>query len=248
VKAILNFLRGSDEPTRSQIDKAVKQVTQPYGEAGVRMAAAERLRAWGTPEAIAGLLRRFTIQTPSGGVDLEESQQVEAMLVELGPRAVDPILRHLEREEIVAYPARALEKILPREEFVARILGVLERLEAGFGSHNEQRVGLIRALGDIDDPGIADPRVAPAIRRFLSDPNDDVAIAAIACLVRAGDISHRDDLVDLLVKTGDRPRVRREVAERLAELGWPLEASRRLVDANLPEGFSIDKKGRVVAH
>src|SRR5437870_8542010 len=140
MKAILDFFRGGDDgPSASQIEKAVKQVTQPHGDAAVRMNAADRLKAWGTPEAIAGLLRRFTIQTPSGAVDLEECQQVEAMLVDLGERSVEPILRFIEREASVAYPTRALEKILPHEAFVGRILGVLEKLEAGFGSHNDQR-------------------------------------------------------------------------------------------------------------
>jgi HEAT repeat protein len=242
VKAIIDFLFGGDEPSRSQLQKAVKQVTEPHGDPAVRMNAADRLKGWATPEAIAGLLRRFSIQTPSGAVDLEECQQVEAMLVELGDKAIEPILNHLLREETVAWPARALEKILPRDAFVARILGVLEKLEAGFGSSNEQRAGLIRILEEI-----ADPRIAPQLRRFLEDPNDDVAIAALAGIARTGEESYREDLVQALVRTHDRPRLRREVADQLATLGWPLEGSRKLVEANLPDGFNIDKKGRVVA-
>src|SRR5204863_2258604 len=123
MKGLLKFFGGGgDEPTRSQIEKAVKAVTQPHGDPAVRMSAADRLKAWGKPEAIAGLLRRFTIQTPSGAIDLDECQQVEAMLVDLGDRSVEPIVGFIERESSVAYPTRALEKILPHDAFVGRIL------------------------------------------------------------------------------------------------------------------------------
>ena len=243
MKRILSFFLGGDDgPSASQIRRAVKAVTEPHGDPAARMNAAERLRAWGTKEALAGLLRRFTIQVPSGTVDLEECQEIEKMLIGLGRPAVEPMLAFLLREAEVAYPARALEKILPKEEFVARILGVLDQLEAGFSSHNEQRAGLIRALEESDDP-----RVAPGVRRFLLDPDDDVSNAAIACIARAGDESFRSDLVETLLKSADRPRVRREAAERLAALGWEMGESRTAVATALPAGFTLDRKGRVVA-
>ena len=243
MKSLLSFLKGGDEgPSASQIQKAVKQVTEPHGDAAVRMNAALRLKGWGTREAIAGLLRRFTIQTSSGAVDLEECQETEQMLIELGQPAVEPILAFLGREEAVAYPARALEKILQREEFVGRILGVLEKLEAGFASAGEQRAGLIRALDEIDDP-----RIAPGVARFLGDPDDDVANAAIGCLALAKDPAFRDDLIRALLTTADRPRVRREAAEKLAILGWSLEDRRKEVASALPPGFRLDRAGKVIA-
>ena len=108
---------------------------------------------------------------------MEECQQVEQMLVDIGKPAIPAILTHLERESSIAFPARALEKILPADEFVTALLAVLEKLEAGFGSQSEQRAGLIRAIGDHDDP-----RTALALERFLSDPDDDVVIAALGCI------------------------------------------------------------------
>jgi HEAT repeat protein len=241
LRSIVDFFRSGDEPTPSQILKATRQVTQPHGDPAVRMAAAERLRRWGTPESIAALLRRFTIQTPSGAVDIEESQEVESMLVELGPAAVEPILAFLGHEPRGAYAARALQQILPAEEYVSRMLGVLGRLDSGFGSSGEQRAGLIRALEDIDDP-----RVAAGVRPFLDDPDDDVVVAALGCIARSGDPAWRDDLVRLLLSTGDRPRLREATAERLVELGWSLGDGRREVATQLPAGFAVDKKGRVV--
>lgn len=237
-----DFLRGGSEPSDSQIRRAVKQVTQPHGDPAIRLGGLDRLRGWGTPAAIAGLLRRFTIQTSSGQVDNEECQQVEAMLVELGERAVEPIVAFLRREASVAYPARALQQILPTAEYVDRILSILAQLEPGFGSSNSQREGLLRALDEVDDP-----RIAPALRPFLSDPSDDVVIAALDCILRTADESFKDDLIDLLEACRDRVRVRLEVADRLVALGWVAGDQRKRLEANLPEGFHLDKKGRVIA-
>ena len=238
----LDFFRSGPEPSQSQLGKAIRQITQPHGDPGIRMGAADRLREWGTPESVAGLLRRFTVQTPSGQVDLEERQHIEAMLVELGEVAVKPIVNFLSRESAVSYPARALKRILQAEDYVGRILDILEGLEADFGSSSEQRSGLLRALEGLDDE-----RIAPAVRRLLGDPSDDVAIAAMERILEADDPSYLEDMVELLVASGDRLRVRQEVAERLAVVGWPTQHFRKQVEANLPDGFAIDKRGRVVS-
>jgi len=240
----LDLFKSSDEPTPGRIQKAIRQVTQPHGDASIRMGAADRLKSWGTAEAVAGLLRRFTVQTPSGQKDTDECQEVERMLVELGDVAIEPIVAFLSREAPVGLPARALRDILAAEPelYVTHILGVLERLDASFGSSAEQRAGLIHALEDLDDE-----RIGAGVRRFLTDPSDDVALAAVDLIVSTGDISFRDDIVGLLLTCDDRPRVRLSVADRLVGLGWPMQDRRKDVSGSLPDGFGLDKKGRVVA-
>jgi HEAT repeat protein len=238
---ILDFFRGGDEPTPSQIQKAIKQVTQPHGEQSVRLSAFDRLQDWGTEEAMGALLRRFTIQTPSGQMDLDECQEVERMLAEAGEVATKPILAFIARESNVAYPARALEKILPAEQFATEILGALERLDGGFGSNEQQRSGLIRALDDIDDP-----RVPLGLVPFLTDHSDDVAIVALRGIAKYDDDDNREALIDAFLAFDDRPRMREAIAETLAELGWQMHDRRKQVDACLPADFALDKKGRVV--
>ena len=77
--AILNnmfdfFKRG--DPRLKQIEKTVKRLTEPSGEDGPRIEAAERLTDWGTPEALYGLLMRFTISSKVITQDAEEKRMV----------------------------------------------------------------------------------------------------------------------------------------------------------------------------
>ena len=120
----------SDKPSQKQIDKLVKRLTEPSGEDGPRIEAAERLFDWGTPESLYALLKRFTISCKVMTQDVEEKRMVVSMLVEKGREAVDPILRFLSTHHQVEWPVQALSQILPREELVPRLVESLERAAA----------------------------------------------------------------------------------------------------------------------
>ena len=85
------FRRG--QPSQKQIDKQVKRLTEPGGEDGPRIEAAERLCDWGTPDSLYGLLKRFTISSKVITQDIEEKRMVVRMLVGKGGsgRAHSPI-------------------------------------------------------------------------------------------------------------------------------------------------------------
>jgi len=130
---LLDKIFSSDSgPSGRQIQRALKQATQPHGEAATRVSAMERLASWRTSEAAAALLRRFTIQTPQASMDLEEKQYAVKLLAQMGSVAVEPILAYLKVEPDVTFPIKALKQILPPEEFVKRLIDVLTRLSAGY--------------------------------------------------------------------------------------------------------------------
>src|SRR6185436_20857639 len=92
---MFDFLRRNQAPTTKQIEKVVKRLTEPQGEDGPRIEAAQKLAEWGTPDALYGLLKRFTISSKVITQDIEEKRMVVRMLVERGNEAVEPILRFL---------------------------------------------------------------------------------------------------------------------------------------------------------
>ena len=59
------FFGGSKEPTGKKIASAVAALQLRHGEPARRYEAADRLAEWKTPEAIAGLLQRFTVAAAS---------------------------------------------------------------------------------------------------------------------------------------------------------------------------------------
>ena len=236
---MFDFLK-RNQPSPKQIDKLVKRLTEPGGEDGPRIEAAEKLSEWGTAEALYALLKRFTISSKVITGDIEEKRMVVRMLVEKGKQAVDPILRFLGDHHQVEWPVQALSEILPREELVPKLVDILEKVAASSEfTPPEHKSDLIRAMR-----GHVSPEIATVLRRFLSDDDDDVRIAAIEAISEVGE-EVREPLLEAFLEAGDRPRIRIKIAEMFADHEWPVRGYRPRIEETLPEGFHLTSKGVV---
>ena len=236
---MFDFLK-RNQPSPKQIDKLVKRLTEPGGEDGPRIEAAEKLSEWGTAEALYALLKRFTISSKVITGDIEEKRMVVRMLVEKGKQAVDPILRFLGDHHQVEWPVQALSEILPREELVPKLVDILEKVAASSEfTPPEHKSDLIRAMR-----GHVSPEIATVLRRFLSDDDDDVRIAAIEAISEVGE-EVREPLLEAFLEAGDRPRIRIKIAEMFADHEWPVRGYRPKIEETLPEGFHLTSKGVV---
>ncbi len=236
---MFDFLK-RNQPSPKQIDKLVKRLTEPGGEDGPRIEAAEKLSEWGTAEALYALLKRFTISSKVITGDIEEKRMVVRMLVEKGKQAVDPILRFLGDHHQVEWPVQALSEILPREELVPKLVDILEKVAASSEfTPPEHKSDLIRAMR-----GHVSPEIATVLRRFLSDDDDDVRIAAIEAISEVGE-EVREPLLEAFLEADDRPRIRIKIAEMFADHEWPVRGYRPRIEETLPEGFHLTSKGVV---
>jgi HEAT repeat protein len=226
------------QPSAKQIDKLVKRLTEPGGEEGPRIEAAEKLAEWGTPDSLYALLKRFTISSKVITQDIEEKRMVVRLLVEKGTDAVEPILRFLKSHHQVEWPIQALSQILPHDELVPKLAEILEKEVAQSEFiPPEHRSSLIRAVR-----GHVTPEIASVLRRFLSDDDDDVRIAAIEAIAEAGD-QMREPLLEAFIEADDRPRIRIKIAEIFSELEWPVRGYRPRIEETLPDGFILTSKG-----
>src|SRR5207249_7994073 len=229
---MFDFFKRNQAPSSKQIEKVVKRLTEPQGEDAPRIEAAEKLADWGTPDALYALLKRFTISSKVITQDIEEKRMVVRMLVEKGQDAVDPILRFLSNSHNVEWPVQALSQILPREELVPMLVGALEKVAAASEfTPPEHKADLIRAMR-----GHVTPEIAAVLRRFLSDDDDDVRIAAIDAISEVGE-DMREPLLEAFLEADDRPRIRIKIAETFADHDWPVKGYRPKIEATLPEGF-----------
>ena len=236
---MFDFLK-RNQPSPKQIDKLVKRLTEPGGEDGPRIEAAGKLSEWGTAEALYALLKRFTISSKVITGDIEEKRMVVRMLVEKGKKAVDPILRFLGDHHQVEWPVQALSEILPREELVPKLVDILEKVAASSEfTPPEHKSDLIRAMR-----GHVSPEIATVLRRFLSDDDDDVRIAAIEAISEVGE-EVREPLLEAFLEADDRPRIRIKIAEMFADHEWPVRGYRPRIEETLPEGFHLTSKGVV---
>ena len=235
---MFDFLKRSQQPSAKQIDRLVKRLTETGGEDGPRMEAAEKLRDWGTPEALYGLLKRFTMSSKVITQDIEEKRVVVQILVQAGRDAVDPIFRFLSSHHNVEWPVQALSQILPRDELVPRLVESLEKAAAASQfTPPEHKADLIRAMR-----GRVTPEIAAVLRKFLSDDDDDVRIAAIEAISEAGEEA-REQLLETLIAAEDRPRIRIKIADVFADREWPVKGYRPKIEETLPEGFHLTAKG-----
>lgn len=232
-----SFLFWKKQPTEKQIARTVRKLTETHGDPAIRQEAAEKLASWGTPEAIAGLLRRFTIQASQLTLDQDEKRQVIHRLVELGEVTVEPLVDFLKKQPEVNWPAQALSQILTEEEYIRRMLEVLRYLRGRYVRASEHKAHVIRLV-----EGFSSPELQKAVEGFLEEEDDDVRIAAIDYL--AGETPEvRESLLELFVQSEGRPRVRRHILELFAEKEWPVRGYRRKIEENLPEGFYLTGKG-----
>jgi HEAT repeat protein len=227
-------------PSERQIQRALKQTIQTHGEAATRVAAMERLASWRTPEAATAVLRRFTIQTPQASMDLEEKQYAVKLLVRMGNVAADPILGFVKVEPDVTFPIRALKQILPPEEFVKKLVGVLVELSTGYTRWPEAKAVMIGSL-----PDDAFPQVADIATRFLEDEDDDVCIAAIDYLARNGEEAIRERLLETFLEAEARPRVRGRILDHFCEREWPVKGYRKKMEEAISLPFYLTAKGTV---
>jgi HEAT repeat protein len=237
---MFDFFRRGPAGSSRQIDRLVKRLTEPQGEDGPRIEAAEKLSDLATPEALYALLKRFTISSKVITQDIEEKRMVVRMLVDKGPDAVDPILKFLSTHHNVEWPVQALSQILPREELVPKLVGALEKVAAASEfTPPEHKSDLIRAMR-----GHITPEIAAVLRQFLADDDDDVRIAAIDGLSEVGE-EMREPLLEAFLQTGDRPRIRIKIAEIFADQEWPVKGYRPRIEETLPEGFHLSAKGLI---
>jgi len=237
---MFDFFKRSQSPSTKQIEKLVKRLTEPQGEDSPRIEAAEKLGEWGTPDALYGLLKRFTISSKNLTQDIEEKRMVVRMLVAKGRDAVDPIVRFVSSHHQVEWPIQALSEILPREELTPKLVAALEKVAAASAfTPPEHKSDLIRAVR-----GHATPEIAAVLKQFLSDDDDDVRIAAIEAIEEVGE-EMRETLLEALIEADDRPRIRIKVAEVFADHDWPVKGYRPKVEQTLPEGFHLTAKGQI---
>ena len=221
----------------SQIDKLIKRLTETGGEDGPRIEAAEKLAELDTPEATYALLKRFTMSSKVISGDVEEKQMIVDMLVDKGKAAVEPILKFMTTHHQVEWPVRALTQILPQEEWVPRLVEILENVAQNPFTSPEHRTSLIKAMH-----GHITPEIAATLRKLLEDDDDDVSIAAIQAIAELGE-EVREPLLELFIRVENRPRIRIAVAELCADREWPVKGYRPSVEAVLPDEFHLTAKG-----
>ena len=215
----------------------IKGAINKYAQSADRFRNLQALRDDGSDEALYGLLRRFGMMYDKTIEDEQEKDWVFEVLVEKGITILSSLKKYMREAESISWPLRLLDKVADREVEQATIQEILERHEPGYERDPTKKIQLLNHLA-----GLKDQRVPPLAAPYLADMDEGVRYAAVEALVRQGDeAAGAGPLLDQLTKAEeDSLRIRLQIAEGFADLGWPVPADRR--DAALkflPDAFKL---------
>jgi HEAT repeat protein len=132
-----------------------------------------------------------------------------------------------------------LDKVAERDVELTVLKKILERHEPGYERDPTKKIQLLNHLA-----GLKDAQVPPLVAPYLSDMDEGVRYAAVEALVRQGDEAVASaPLLDRFTHPEEESlRLRLQIAEGFADLGWTVPADRRdAVQKVLPETFRLAK-------
>lgn len=229
---------GSGTPSKRQIQRATKAITETHGDPAGRYSAAARLIEWGTPESLYAALQRFTIQVASITIDQSEKEELCEMLVQVGQPMVEPILKFLRLQTDVRWPCEILRRVVSEEEYTRRLMDTLRYLKDKYLRDEEHKARLIQLL---PKPGTEESQAVVA--EFLDNDNDEVVTASVDYLAASERDTLRQKLIQVLIATEGRPRVQAWIAEVFAERGWSVRPHTSEVERVLPDTYYLTSKG-----
>jgi hypothetical protein len=231
---------GRDQRAR---EKNSARAVNKYMQSPDRMKALQALRDDGSDEALYGLMKRFGMMYDKTIEDEQEKEWVFEVLVEKGAKLLPALEKYLLTAESISWPLRVLDKVAEREAELALLKKILERHEPGYERDPTKKIQLLNHLATLKDS-----RVPPLGAPYLADMDEGVRYAAVEVLVRQSDeAAGSAPLLDQLVKAEeDSLRLRLQIADGFADLGWSVPADRReAVMKFLPAQFKLNKDGRI---
>jgi len=224
------------------LEKNVSRAINKYAQSPDRMKALQSLGEDGSAEAIYGMLRRFGMMYDKSIDDEHEKEWVFDVLVEKGPAIIPSLEKYLLSAESISWPLRLLDRVAPKEQELEVLKKVLDRHEPGYERDPTKKIQLLNHLA-----GLKDSRVPPLVAPYLGDMDEGVRYAAVEALVRHRDEeAARERLLEQFVSEGEESlRIRIQIAEGFAELGWLVKGHRGEFEKKLPEQFQLDREGHV---
>jgi hypothetical protein len=241
---LLDSIFGSDKPTEKNIAKLVVKTKERYAQPEYRREAMEKLLAMGTPEALNGVLMRFTVVAQSPHWDEEEKRWLVDELAERGEPARAALLAFLKRADHIAFAAKALQKLAKDGQLVDDLIAALHARTPEDHRTTQGKQELVAALAETGS-GKALAAVAP----YLDDHADEVQCTTVDALEKLWPTGADADgaalarMQAIVVDDARSARVLRHTAAAMARLGLPINPEKPLAPA-VAEDFVV-KDGKL---
>jgi hypothetical protein len=226
------------------LEKTIAKATNKLSQQVDRWGALERLKADGSDDALFGLCKRFGITSTKGVEDEAEKNWVVETLVAVGPAALPPLVRYMNKAEQLAFPLKVLERIADRDKVLEIADALFASEPPGYVRMPERRIDLIRWFSEwkpaTDDEAVS--RLAP----YVQDFDENSRFAAIDGMAHRAPEKIAPPLIEALIRPEEESgRIKRTIAEVLeksqAPLGDKADAVAAVLTGPLADDFKVDK-------
>lgn len=230
---------------KGRLAKHVARAKNKDAQSVDRFSSLEALRDDGSPEAIDGLLGRFTIRYDKSIEDEQEKQWVFDELTQMGPKILPSLQTHLRNAESIAWGLKILHEVASPDEAWPILADLCERNDNSYTRDPSKKIQLLHYLGEWEDA-----RAAKALVPYLTDVDEGVRFVTVEALVRHKDAeAAREPLLQLLTNEKEESRrIKRRIVDGFADLGWDVKGYsgqvEALLDGLLP-GAKLDNHGKI---
>jgi thioredoxin-like negative regulator of GroEL len=230
---------------KGRLGRHIARAKNKDAQSADRMASLEVLRNDGSPEAIEGLLSRFTIRYDKSIEDEQEKQFVFDELTKMGAKILQPLQRHLNSAESISWGLKVLHEVANKDEAWPILADLCERNDNTYARDPSKKIQLLNDLGEHDDP-----RAGKALVPYLEDMDEGVRFVTVEALLRHKDVeSAREPLLKLLTNDKeDSRRIKKRILDGFADLGWDVKGFSGTVEKMLVDmmpGARLDNAGKI---
>lgn len=232
--------KATKKPSEREIARFAKLVATKMSQNYDRQEAIEELGKVGTAAAVAALLKRFDWSMDPSITDQEEKESAMHGIVNAGEEALEPIRNYCKRAASLTWPLRTLRAIVPPEDFVDEVLGILDLFDTEYVRNPEPKVQLLSILEEFPSQ-----EVREAVQPFLTDASEPVRFAAVTTTFAMNDPETAASLVAALEEE-ESLRIKNRIAQGMADRGWEVPESLRETCKNaLPPDFTLGSDGKI---
>ena len=230
---------------KGRLAKHIARAKNKDAQSADRFSSLEVLRDDGSPEAIEGLLSRFTIRYDKSIEDEQEVQFVFDELVKMGAKILPPLQKHLRNAESIAWGLKLLDEVASADEAWPILADLCERNDNTYTRDPSKKIQLLHQLGEASDP-----RAVKALVPYLTDMDEGVRFVAVEALLRHKDAeTAREPLLTLLTnEKEDSRRIKKRILDGFADLGWDVKGHSGTVEKMLGDmlpGARLDNDGKI---
>jgi hypothetical protein len=230
---------------KGRLAKHIARAKNKHAQSADRFSSLEVLRDDGSPEAIGGLLTRFTIRYDKSIEDEQEKQWVFDELVRMGNKILQPLQQHLRTADSIAYGLKVLHEVATADEAWPILADLIERNDNTYTRDPSKKIQLLHFLGEQTDT-----RCGKALVPYLQDMDEGVRFVTVEALLRHKDPeAAREPLLELLINPKEESRrIKKRIVDGVADLGWDVKGYSGSVEKMLEDlipGSRLDNHGKI---